>query len=146
MATFLGGIGSISKSKKIKLDDLVGQNFKFIIGSSTTSGKWSKNEIIEEIEKAIKYYLFDFDFYYNYTNNKKEYSNLYIKTIQEPMLKNINKTLKDWFSYENKVLSIKNSIDKRKFIDNWFMKTSIPEELKKEYIKYRKDYSGVILK
>jgi hypothetical protein len=145
----------IDESKNIKLKDLEGQMFMFNVGNSGEKLKnASKSDIAKMVGNALRHYLFDQDFYSNYTDNKKEYANLYANTIEMPMVKQLDKTIREWFIYrdlekwewgEGKVLEF-NYKKARDFIDNWFMETKMSEDLRQEYIDHREDYAGVTLK
>ena len=145
----------IDESKNIKLKDLEGQTFMFNVGNTGEKLKnASKSDIAKMVGNALRHYLFDQDFYYNYTDNKKEYATLYANTIEMPMVKQLDKTIKEWFIYrdlekwewgEGKVLEFRYE-KARDFIDNWFMETKMSESLRQEYIDHREDYAGVTLK
>ena len=140
--------------KKIKLKDLVNKRFDIEIGSMSASGDWEdEDEIIKYISDAIKHNLFDSEFYYNWTDNKKEYLEIFKNDTLEPLLKNIDKTLNDLFVFEekpypygNKLKFKMNNEEKENWIDNWFKTNkSISQSLKKDYYNYRDEYAGVKL-
>lgn len=141
----------------LKIEDFVGKKFYIEAGSDVvgSSVPWTKEQIIEKIKKTLWYNLFEQNFYYNYTSSdtKNEYYNLFMKNIIEPYTKNINKTLKDWFEYndpksnsyfqDGKVLEIKQV--PKGWVDKWFMKTPMSDKLRNEYKAYRKKQFSVIL-
>jgi hypothetical protein len=141
----------VTKSNNLKIEDLVGKKFYINIGSTEVGSldPWTKEGIIKNMKKAMWYDLFDQDFYYNYTspNTKNEYYELFMKTIIEPYTKNINKTLNDWFEFNNpkndyyykdaKYLELKNA--PAGWMDKWFMKTPMSDKLRNEYKYYLKD-------
>ena len=140
--------------KKIKLKDLVNKRFDIEIGSMSASGDWEdEDEIIKYISDAIKHNLFDSEFYYNWTDDKKEYLEIFKNDTLEPLLKNIDKTLNDLFVFEekpypygNKLKFKMNNDEKENWIDNWFKTNkSISQSLKKDYYNYRDEYAGVKL-
>lgn len=134
-------------NESLKFKDLVDSSFNIEIGSGITSGTWNQAELTEEIKKAIKHNLFDWDFYYNWTNSGKEYSKVFDKDTVEPLLKNIDQTLNDMFVFKNNKLIFKITGDEAaKWIDAWFQNNkSISKSLKKDYYDYREEYAGVKL-
>lgn len=138
---------------KITFNDLVNKSFNIEIGSVNTKTTWDKEQLINELKEVIKHNLFDADFYYNWTNNDKEYLNIFNEMTLKPMFENINKTLSDFFIFKKTPYStledilVFNEIDKDSWIDNWFQTNEvISESLKKDYYKYRDKYTGVLLK
>jgi adenylate kinase family enzyme len=140
--------------KKIKFKDLVNKRFDIEIGSTSTSRDWKdEDEIKKYISEAIKHNLFDSEFYYNWTDNKKEYLEIFENDTLEPLLKNIDETLNDLFvfnekpyPYGNKLKFKMNREEKQNWIDNWFKTNkSISQSLKKDYYNYRDEYAGVKL-
>lgn len=143
----------VTKSNNLKIEDLIGKKFYIDIGSTSVGSfePWTKEDIIKNMKKSIWYNLFDQDFYYNYTspNTKNEYYELFMKTIIEPYTKNINKTLNDWFEFNDpkndyywkdaKYLELKKL--PAGWIDKWFTKTPMSDKLRNEYKYYRKDRS-----
>ena len=88
-------------NESLKFKDLVDTKFDIEVGSGTSSGTWSEEELIQEIKSAIKHNLFDRDFYYNWTRDGKEYLKVFNQDTLEPLLKNIDKTLNSMFTFKN---------------------------------------------
>ena len=143
----------LNENKIPKLKDLVNQPLSIEIGSSTSTKQgWSQSEIEEKIEQALMYNLFDWDFYYNWTDSGKKYKSFFERDIIKSFIKNIKKTLKDYFTldkdYGGEDLLKFNieSYKKEDWIDNWFQTSKIPNDIKKDYYDYREKYAGVKLK
>lgn len=138
----------INISENVKFKDLVDNKFKIIIGSETRSGNWDKVDLTEKIKEAIKHNLFDWDFYYNWTDNDKEYLKIFKKDTLQPLIKNIDKTLNNMFTFKGNKLTFNiKSDDAESWIDNWFQTNkSISKSLKNDYYEYREKYAGVKLK
>jgi hypothetical protein len=134
-------------NESLKFKDLVGTRFGIEIGSGIESGMWGDtDELTKNIENAIRHYLFDGDFYYNWTDEKNEYKRVFDEDVMKPLLKNIDKTLNDMFIFKGNKL-VFNVDSPRNWIDNWFQTNkSISSSLKKDYYDYRDEYAGVILK
>ena len=135
-------------NESLKFKDLVDTNFKIEIGSGTESGTWNQEELTEKIKEGIKHNLFDWDFYYNWTDNNKEYSKVFDKDTLNPLLKKLDKTLKDLFTFKDNKLTFNITRDDAEaWIDNWFQTNkSISKSLKQDYYDYREKYAGVKLK
>jgi hypothetical protein len=144
-----GGVG------EIKFEELVGNKFSIKRGSGTKTTTWEKEDLLEEIKKVIEHELFDRNFYYNWTDEGAEYYNIFEKYTLTPMLKDIDKTLNEYFVMEktsyNNILEFKehSKIQSIKelgqgYIDNWF-KTNphISPMLRNDYKKYREKYAGI---
>lgn len=136
-----------------KLKDLLNTEDLAVEIGSGTHGKteWDKNELIEIIDAALTHNLFDADFYYNWTDNGKAYKSFFIKDVIKPLMKNIDKTLKEYFYLSQgiyrPILKFKMDWKEREdWIDNWFQTSGIPDNIKKDYYKYREEYAGVKLK
>lgn len=124
------------------MENLIDKKFDFVIGSTTWSQVWNKEDLTEQISKAIQYIMFDWDFYYNWTDNKEEYLEIFAKKTLAPMMENIEQTFIDWFEFDGKKLTFKSEkVDK----DKWFMETNMPNQLRKEYIDYRLEYAWINL-
>ena len=138
----------INISENVKFKDLIDNKFEIIIGSETTSGNWNKVDLTEKIKEAIKHNLFDWDFYYNWTDNDKEYLKIFKKDTLQPLIKNIDKTLNNMFTFKGNKLTFNiKSGDAESWIDNWFQTNkSISKSLKNDYYEYREEYAGVKLK
>jgi len=137
-----------SASSPKGVDDLVGTKTAFKIGSSTEKSldPLSKSDVTEKMSKMIKHNLFDNDFYFNYTDNEDEYEAAFSKLVLDPMIKDADKTLKDFFVLEGDTLKFKITGDKaQSWIDDWFKKSSISDDLRQDYYEHRKEYAGVIL-
>ena len=91
---------------KITFNNLVNKSFNIEIGSGNTKTIWDKEKLIKELKEAIKHNLFDADFYYNWTNNDKEYLNVFNEMTLKPMFENIDKTLSDFFIFKKTPYSI----------------------------------------
>jgi hypothetical protein len=139
---------SVLKESSPKFKELVDTRFSIEVGSGTATGTWSNEELIEKLKEAIKHNLFDGDFYYNWTRLGKEYNSIFEKETLSPMLKNIDRTLNNFFVLKGGILVFKlEGRDKEKWIDKWFQQNkSISDELKSDYYSYRKKYAGVQLK
>lgn len=135
-------------NESLKFKDLVDTNFKIEIGSGTENGTWNQKELTEKIKEGIKHNLFDWDFYYNWTDNNKEYSKVFDKDTLNPLLKKLDKTLKDLFTFKDNKLTFNiTGDDAEAWIDNWFQTNkSISKSLKQDYYDYREEYAGVKLK
>jgi hypothetical protein len=124
------------------MENLIDKKFDFVIGSTTWSQVWNKEDLTEQISKAIQYIMFDWDFYYNWTDNKEEYIKIFAKKTLAPMMENIEHTIENWFEFDGKKLRFKTeNVD----IDKWFMETNMSNQLRKEYIDYRLEYAWINL-
>lgn len=133
-------------SESLKFKDLVDTKFYIEVGSGTKSTTWNKDDLIQEIKRSIKHNLFDPEFYYNWTDNGKEYANVFDKDTMQPLLKNIDKTLNNMFSFKRNTLTFTFKKKNDEWIDNWFQTNkSISDSLRKDYYEYRKQYAGVEL-
>ena len=132
---------------EVKLNDLVNTRLSIEVGSGKTTGNWSNEELIEKLKEAIKHNLFDREFYYNWTDLGKEYNSIFEKETLSPMIKNIDRTLKEFFVLKGSTLVFRlEGSNAQKWIDKWFQtKKSISNELKSDYYSYRKKYAGVTL-
>jgi len=136
------------------ISDLIGNQYKFSVGSGTTMNQEpnTKEYVIKQITHAISHYLFDWEFYYNWTDRteQKEYGDTYKNDILKPLLKNLDKTLKTYFivDIDKKTVKWKLSYDVcEKIIDEFFRKNKhISKKLKQDYYEYRDEYAGVKLK
>ncbi len=133
---------------EVKLNDLVNTRLSIEVGSGKTTGNWSNEELIEKLKEAIKHNLFDREFYYNWTDLGKEYNSIFEKETLSPMIKNIDRTLKEFFVLKGSTLVFRlEGSNAQKWIDKWFQtKKSISNELKSDYYSYRKKYAGVTLR
>ena len=140
--------GASEDINELKLNDLVNTRFSIEVGSGTTTGNWSNEELIEKLKEAIKHNLFDREFYYNWTELGKEYNSIFEKETLSPMIKNIDRTLKEFFILKGSTLVFRlEGSNAQKWIDKWFQtKKSISNELKSDYYSYRKKYAGVTLR
>jgi len=131
----------------LAVDSLIEKPLSIEIGSGTTSGTFSRDELIEKIEDAIKHNLFDSEFYYNWTDNGNEYKKVFNKDTLNPIMKNEDKALKDYFVLKGNKLVFNIKFDNaQQWIDNWFKTNkSISQSLRKEYYDYREKYAGVKL-
>jgi hypothetical protein len=146
----------LDNSKSLKIEDLVGKKLTIEIGSAKYIDTFTKDELIKKIKEALMKDLFNYDFYYNYTSSdtKSEYMKLYKETVIDSLMKNINKTLNDWFEIKDarfnpvsnsNLLLVKENNNFDKVSDKWFMKTRISDKLRNEYKAYRKKQFSVIL-
>ena len=129
--------------------ELINTRFRFEVGSGYTGALWSEEDFLKELKTSIKHELFDWDFYYNWTDSDSEYMDTFEKETLAPLMKNVQKTLKSLYTFDGKTLKFKgdkkyNSSDE--FKDNWFQTTKISKQLKKDYYDYREEYAGVVLK
>ena len=140
--------GASEDINELKLNDLVNTRFSIEVGSGKTTGNWSNEELIEKLKEAIKHNLFDREFYYNWTDLGKEYNSIFEKETLSPMIKNIDRTLKEFFILKGSTLVFRlEGSNAQKWIDKWFQtKKSISNELKSDYYSYRKKYAGVTLR
>lgn len=140
-------------NESIKFKDLVDTKFYIQVGSGTSVTTWNKDDLIQEIKRSIKHNLFDSEFYYNWTDLGKEYSSIFEKETLSPMLKNIDRTLKEFFVLKGSTLTFTSKgkefagLEGRQgWIDNWFQTNkSISNSLRKDYYEYREKYAGVEL-
>jgi hypothetical protein len=122
--------------------NLIDKKFDFVVGSTTWNQVWNEQDLTEQISRAIQHTMFDWDFYYNWTDNKDEYLEILDKKNLAPMMESVEHTLENWFEFEGKKLRFKTeNVD----IDKWFMETNMSNELRKEYIDYRLEYAGINL-
>jgi hypothetical protein len=137
---------------ELKLNDLVGNQYKYVIGSSEEKhiGENDKKYVLEMIEKSLKTYLYDEDFALNYLDGsqRKEYNSFFEREVLTPMLKKVDFTLNNFFVLDGDKVKWKfSSNDTRKMVDEIFRKNSkVPSDIKKEYYEYRLEYAGVKLK
>lgn len=133
-------------NESLKFKDLVDTKFYIEVGNGARSTTWNKDDLIQEIKRSIKHNLFDSEFYYNWTDNGKEYANVFDKDTMQPLLKNIDKTLNNMFSFKRDTLTFTFEKKNDEWIDNWFQTNkSISDSLRKDYYEYRKKYAGVEL-
>ena len=137
---------------ELKLNDLVGNQYKYVIGSGEEKylGKNDKKYVLEMIAKALETYLYDHNFALNYLegSQRKQYESFFEKEVLKPMLSKIDFTLNNFFTLDKDKVKWKlSSNDTRKMVDEIFRKNSkIPADIKREYYEYRLDYAGVKLK
>jgi hypothetical protein len=137
---------------ELKLNDLVGNQYKYVIGSGEEKylGKNDKKYVLEMIAKSLKTYLYDDDFALNYLDGsqRREYNTFFEREVLTPMLKKIDFTLNTFFTLDKDKVKWKlSSNDTRKMVDEIFRKNSkVPSDIKKEYYAYRLEYAGVKLK
>ena len=137
---------------ELKLNDLVGNQYKYVIGSGEEKslGTNDKKYVLEMIAKALETYLYDHNFALNYLegSQRKQYELFFEKEVLKPMLTKIDFTLNNFFTLDkDKVKWNLSSNDTRKMMDEIFRKNSkIPADIKREYYDYRLDYAGVKLK
>lgn len=137
---------------ELKLDDLVGKKFYIEVGSGRESRVWDKDSLIKKISSVILHNLFDYEFYYNWTDVGGEYLQIFKKSTLEPMISKFDDTLNKYFEFENsrygsddRTLVFKDHAN-QSWIDSWFQTNKIiPDELKNDYYKYRQKYAGVTL-
>ena len=137
---------------ELKLNDLVGNQYKYVIGSGEEKyvGKNDKKYVLEMIAKALETYLYDHNFALNYLegSQRKQYESFFEKEVLKPMLSKIDFTLNNFFTLDKDKVKWKlSSNDTRKMMDEIFRKNSkIPADIKREYYDYRLEYAGVKLK
>jgi len=137
---------------ELKLNDLVGNQYKYVIGSGEEKylGKNDKKYVLEMIAKALKTYLYDPNFALSYLegSQRKQYDSFFENEVLKPMLSKIDFTLNNFFTLDKDKVKWKlSSNDTRKMVDEIFRKNSkIPVDIKREYYEYRLDYAGVKLK
>jgi hypothetical protein len=137
---------------ELKLNDLVGNQYKYVIGSGEEKslGTNDKKYVLEMIAKALETYLYDHNFALNYLDGsqRKQYESFFEKEVLKPMLSKIDFTLNTFFTLDKDKVKWKlSSNDTRKMMDEIFRKNSkIPADIKREYYDYRLDYAGVKLK
>lgn len=141
----------------MKLINLIGRYFPIAIGSSTVSKIWDKDSLEMKINNILHFYLFDIEFYDNWTENGDEYFNVFKDETLKKMTDNIDDTLSKYFSFKKTRYSKNENVlvfhdvnslvfDKHLFIDNWFKTNkTISNSLRNEYYNYRREYAGVIL-
>jgi hypothetical protein len=135
-------------NESIKFKDLVDKKFDIEVGSGTTGKTWNEDDLTQEIESGIKHNLFDAEFYYNWTRDGKEYLKVFDQDTIKPLLKNLDKTLNDMFTFKGNKLTFNiEGSESEAWIDNWFQTNkSISKSLKQDYYDYREKYAGVKLK
>jgi hypothetical protein len=139
------------KLNELKLKDLVGNQYKYVIGSGEEKylGNNDKKYVLEMIAKSLENELYDSDFALNYLDGsqRKEYYSFFKNEILKPMLTKIDFTLNTFFTLDKDKIKWKlSSNDTRKMVDEIFRKNSkIPSDIKKEYYEYRLEYAGVKL-
>ena len=145
-------IYQVDMVNEVKLNDLVGNQYKYVIGSGEQKylGKNDKKYVLEMIAKSLEHYLYDHDFALNYLDGsqRKQYESFFEKEVLKPMLSKIDFTLNNFFTLDkDKVKWTLSSNDTRKMVDEIFRKNKkIPIDIKREYYEYRLDYAGVKLK
>jgi hypothetical protein len=153
MAVLLGSIRKIGETKKLNYKDFIGREI-YVNGRSPFNG-WTETEFKKAFEQSLLEEFFEYEFYYNYVDDKKTYSESFIKETLNPMMKNINKTLNKYYELvddsifkSKKDLKIKYKYpDLKKIRIKLFLSNkSIPEKMKKEYIEYAKKFYGIIIK
>jgi hypothetical protein len=139
------------KLNEVKLKDLVGNQYKYVIGSGEEKyiGNNDKKYVLEMIAKSLENELYDSDFALNYLDGsqRKEYYSFFKNEILKPMLTKIDFTLNTFFTLDKDKVKWKlSSNDTRKMVDEIFRKNSkVPSDIKKEYYEYRLEYAGVKL-
>lgn len=121
-------IDKLSKVKKLY----------FKIGSSTESKStyYDKKEIKEKIYKIISNYLFDWEFYHNWLDEK--YQEEYLEFFNNEIYPEIKNNIYKYIIYENNILKINNNINKREYISNYILNSNkLPKEIKEIYKQYR---------
>lgn len=137
---------------ELKLNDLIGKKYTYVIGSSNQSSiePNDKDYVLSTIKASLKHYLYDSDFALNYLDGlqRKEYNRFFETQIITSMLRKIDFTLDNFFKLEGDKVKWKfSSTDTRKMVDEIFRKNSkIPTDVKKAYYEYRLEYAGVKLK
>jgi hypothetical protein len=137
---------------ELRLSDLVGNQYKWVIGSSEEKSLSpnDKKYVLGMVGKALEAYLYDGNFALNYLEGaqRKEYNRFFETQLITPMLKKIDFTLDNFFKLEGDKVKWKFSpTDTRKMVDEIFRKNSkIPTDVKKAYYEYRLEYAGVKLK
>jgi hypothetical protein len=140
---------------KITLKGLVGKKYDYQVGSGTeSSSEPNEDYVLKQIMSAISHYMFDWEFYYNWTENdeKSEYYKTFKEDILKPLILDIDNTLSKYFKLESgfskKVLKWVPSNEKNdEMIDDFFINNKkISKNLKNNYFTYRKEYAGVNLK
>jgi len=132
-----------------KFEHLINTRLVIEKGSMMNTSIWNKEKLLEEITSVIKHNLYDADFHYNWTKLNSEYYSIFNNETLVPMLKNIDKTLLDFFVIKNglmgEVLEFKlQGKEAQKWIDKWFKKNkAISIKLKNDYCEYRKKYADV---
>jgi hypothetical protein len=145
----------IALLNELKLTDLIGKSYTYVIGSSSSSkvGVGDKNYILSKIREMIFHYLFDIDFNLNYLNSiqQRKYKSAFDSEVLNPMLKNIDKTLSTFMEtssdkYRNYVKWKPTREQTQKMRDSFFVKNKkIPTDIKEAYYEYRLEYAGVRL-
>jgi len=140
--------------EKIKnLDDFVkknvGKRVRIKVGSGITTMTYASEEFIREnIFNLILHTFFDGNFYYNYTNQKKEYYDklkVYVKNVESNFAKFYNNYMEIEERNYDKQYVVKKILDYEEFffIEN---KDLLSESLKNDYIDYSKSYKGKTVK
>lgn len=131
--------------------DLVGNQYKYVIGSSEEKylGPNDKKYVLSMIGKLLKANLYDDDFALNYldANQRKEYTKFFETYILTPNLKNIDKTLRHYFELNGDKVKFKLSGVARVIIDDMFRRYSpLSDDIIQAYKEYRLDKYGSKLK
>jgi tyrosine-protein phosphatase YwqE len=138
----------LNESLVLRLKDLIGTRIYIEIGSGTTSGIFTEAELMKSLAESIEHNLFDSDFSANWTSHEREYRDVFKKDNLDKMLKDPNKTLKEFFALKgsNKLVFNMTFDERQKWIDNWFKTNkSISQGLRQDYYDYREEYAGVKL-
>ena len=143
----------IQEAKKPDLETLLNNKVEIEAGNSdytfTGNDKAELKKII--IDRILSSYLFDEEFYNNYTEHKKEYLTTFKKETLNLLAKKLEQTIIEYFNItqKNNGYKLKFKLDRKtskKFIDNWFQTIKISKALKQDYYNYRAEYAGVKLK
>lgn len=138
----------------MRIEDIVATKFRLQIGTGDDTYSNTKEKLEREIQRAIRQYFFDSEFFYNWLGREEGsiYCNIFETETLQPMMKDINKTLKDYFTYSQTKDGniLKFNIDywtEGVWRDKWFLTNkSIPKSILDKYIWYRKEYADVDLK
>lgn len=147
--------GDKKTDNQIRLKDLIGKKYDYEVGSGTTSSSEPNEDyVLKQIMNAIRHYMFDWEFYYNWTDEdeKVEYVKVFNEETLKPLMSDIDNTLSKYFKLESGIYGrtlkwAPSRHTNRETIDNFFINNKkIGEKLKMDYFNYREEYAGVNLK
>ena len=129
----------------MKFSQLIGRSFPFECGSGIIRSEWNQESLRLRMEETLKHYLFDWEFFYNYTDSKEqrlEYLRTFREQFLEVVFQDIEKVMEQYFTYEKTYrdwehfLRFKGKFEQT-YIDAWFKNAQLSDGLKNEYKAYR---------
>ncbi len=135
---------------------LIGKDLKYGIGNLHVDDKECEEELLESIfGRMIRHNFFDFEFYYNYCNDDIEYYDVFTKEVIEVLLSDFDVFFREycileWPYAHGKVEYVaidRNKVTPTQYNDSFIINSDkISLSIKRDYIKYRESYAGVVLK